>query len=265
MVKHITMNKNNLNLTLVQPDLTGIICCRTLNFLHYEKILENHHVKDIMVLPEMFSTGFITNYPQTIAENEDSSISIQFMEQLSIKHNCNVIGSVIINENNLFYNRLFSINKNNNIYYKYDKNNLFPFGLNNETLFFTPGKSKQLIIHNEWKIKPIICYDLRFPLLTYNKGYEYDVLLVIASWPKIRSHAWSALLKARAIENQCYVVAVNFVGTGWHNTEYNGLTSVYDPLGELLYYCNGVENIIDVCLTKQHLDTIRTNFPILKN
>lgn len=183
---------------------------------------------DLFVLPEMFSSGFTMN-PQNVAETMNGE-TISWMKSLALKKDCAICGSLVILDNNNFYNRFIFVHPNGEIDF-YDKRHLF--SLAGEEKVYTKGTSKVIIAYKGWKICPQICYDLRFPAFSRNQE-NYDLLLFVANWPKVRIQAWDALLKARAIENLCYTVGVNRVGFDANNHEYNGHSQVLDELGNIV-------------------------------
>lgn len=183
---------------------------------------------DLFVLPEMFSSGFTMN-PQNVAETMNGE-TISWMKSLALKKDCAICGSLVILDNNNFYNRFIFVHPNGEIDY-YDKRHLF--SLAGEEKVYTKGTSKVIIAYKGWRICPQICYDLRFPAFSRNQE-NYDLLLFVANWPKVRIQAWDALLKARAIENLCYTIGVNRVGFDANNHEYNGHSQVLDELGNIV-------------------------------
>jgi omega-amidase len=180
---------------------------------------------DLFVLPEMFTTGFTMN-PEDVAETMDGE-TVFWMKSLALKKDCAVCGSLIVSENNNHYNRFIFIHPDGKIDF-YDKRHLF--SLAGEHNKYTKGTSKVIIVYKGWKICPQVCYDLRFPAFSRNLE-NYDLLLYVANWPKPRTNAWDILLKARAVENLCYVVGVNRIGFDENNHEYIGHSQVLDELG----------------------------------
>ena len=176
-----------------------------------EKIRGIEQNVDLIVLPEMFSTGFTMN-PETVAETMNGE-TISWMQTLAKHKNSAITGSLVIVENGKYYNRLVFVLPSGEIKH-YDKRHLF--SLAGEEKVYTKGKTKLIIEYKGFKICPLICYDLRFPVFSRNVE-DYDVLLYVANWPKPRINAWNALLKARAIENMCYVVGVNRIGEDQNN------------------------------------------------
>jgi len=220
---------------------------------------------EVVVLPEMFSTGF-TMQPHLYAQTMDGD-TVKWMQALSKKLKIIIAGSLSIEENGQYYNRLIWMLPNGQLGY-YNKRHLFAYA--NEHQHYTPGNSRSIAQINGWKINLQICYDLRFPVWARqqpaaNEAAEYDVLLYVANWPDKRSHAWSHLLTARAIENQCYVIGVNRVGTDGHQLYHSGNSCVIDAMGETLYQCAHSEDITTITLHKAHLQQVRANMPFLND
>lgn len=180
---------------------------------------------DLIVLPEMFTSGF-TMKPSLVAETMHGE-TIQLLKNLAKSKNCAITGSLVITENNNFHNRLVFVFPTGEIEY-YDKRHLFT--LAGEDKIYTKGNKKIIIEYNGLKICPLVCYDLRFPVFSRN-AENYDVLIYVANWPKPRINAWDILLKARAIENMCYTIGVNRIGVDENNNEYTGHSQVIDYLG----------------------------------
>ena len=183
---------------------------------------------DLIVLPEMFSTGFTMN-PKAVAETMNGE-TVAWLQHLAKAKNCAITGSLVIEEKGKFYNRLVFVFPNGDIQH-YDKRHLFT--LAGEDKVYSAGKQKLIVEYKGFRICPLICYDLRFPVFSRNVE-DYDVLLYVANWPKIRTNAWDILLKARAVENMCYVVGVNRIGSDFNKLEYVGQSQVIDELGDFL-------------------------------
>lgn len=190
-----------------------------------EKINAINDVVDLIVLPEMFSTGFTMN-PSAVAEEMDGE-TVSWMISLAKKKNTALTGSLVITENNNYYNRMIFVFPDGRLK-TYDKRHLFT--LAKEEQVFTPGKEKVIVEYKDWKICLQICYDLRFPVFTRNVEH-YDLLIYVASWPKPRINAWDILLKARAVENLCYTIGVNRIGFDANQLEYIGHSQIIDYLG----------------------------------
>lgn len=214
---------------------------------------------DLIVLPEMFTSGF-TMQPNNIAETMYGE-TIILLKQLSEDKNAAITGSLVITENGNFYNRLVFVFPSGEIQF-YDKKHLFT--LAGEDEIYTAGNQKLIVEYKGWKICPLICYDLRFPVFARNVE-EYDVLLYVANWPEIRINAWDALLKARAIENMSYTVGVNRIGEDNNGHQYNGHTQVVNFLGE--YILEPIENkgVFIVQLNKAELLLARKKFNFLND
>ena len=229
-----------------------------------EKINTLQEKTEIVVLPEMFSTGFSMNAEQ-LAETMDGE-TINWMKRISSEHRIILTGSIMIREDDKYFNRLIWMLPNGEYGY-YDKRHLFAFG--EEDQHYSAGNKRLIASVKGWKINLLICYDLRFPVWarqqTKEDGQEFDVLIYVANWPERRSHAWKTLLCARAIENQCYVVGVNRVGSDTNNIYYSGNSLVIDPLGQVLYHMADEEDVNTITLSKEKLDEVRERFPFWKD
>ncbi|MGB3464653.1 MAG: amidohydrolase [Cyclobacteriaceae bacterium] len=194
-----------------------------------EKVWQTDQSMDVIVLPEMFSTGFSMN-AKVLAEPMKSK-TFRWMKQIAAQKKSLVIGSYILKDGNTYRNRCFMVFPDGNFDY-YDKRHLFSLAGEDES--YIAGDARVVTLWKGWKIFPLICYDLRFPVWSRSINYEYDLMVCIANWPKPRINAWDTLLQARAIENQCYVVGVNRTGTDGYNAEYNGHSAVIDYLGKYI-------------------------------
>jgi len=237
------------------------------NFSKIKHLSPNKGSVDLLLLPEMFHTGFTMNH-KTHSEKTQHSIGLDFLHSLSKELQCAIYTSLIIGENKRIFNRGVFIYNGENIFY--DKRKCF--GLGGETDSFTPGKNEVIVDFKGWKLNLQICYDLRFPELTRNQldanGIaKSDVLLYVANWPKKRIQHWVSLLKARAIENQCYVVACNRVGIDGNNIEYNGNSLIIDPNGIIQNptFEKYTEGIIIGRLSSQILLNLREKLPFLED
>lgn len=215
---------------------------------------------DLIILPEMFSTGF-TMKADVLAE-EMNGKTMTWMHQQAVKFESVVTGTIIIKEQGKFYNRLIWMRPDGSYEY-YDKRHLFGLGKEDDT--YTAGSKKLFVELNGWKICPIICYDLRFPVWLRNKGNDYDMLLVVASWPERRSLHWRTLIPARAIENQAYVVAVNRVGHDGNEVYHSGDSMCIDPNGNVVYYKPNDEDLYTFTINKDEVEKSRRAFPFLKD
>lgn len=237
------------------------------NYKRIEAQLHDAITPDVIVLPEMFTTGF-SMAPERMAEGYSADMAtLNFMHDLAKKFGALVMGSVAVNDHGNFYNRLLCVYPDRTII-RYDKNHLFTFG--NEHCHYTPGQESIIIEWQGWKIKPLICYDLRFPELARNRWEDdraaYDVLVYVANWPAVRSFPWSTLLKARAIENQCYLVGINRVGEDGNQITHSGDSVILDARGGTLSDLQpGESGLIEAALTAQTLQDFRATFPVLRD
>lgn len=212
---------------------------------------------DLYVLPEMFSTGFCTS-PEGVAEPEPCD-SLKWMKDSAEMFSAAIAGSVAVEENGRFFNRFYFVTPDGNAVY-YDKRHLFTYG--GEHLKFTAGKERKIVEYKGVRILLQVCYDLRFPVWSRNRG-DYDMVLYVASWPETRADAWRQLLKARAIENQCFVAGVNRIGTDPSNS-YCGGTMLIDPYGKVIAECaDGMESVAVAEISMEELAAFRQKFPVL--
>ena len=229
-----------------------------------EKINSIKEKTEIVVLPEMFSTGFSMR-PEGLAEKMDGD-TVQWMKRIAAKKKIILTGSVIIGEDGNYFNRLIWMLPNGQ-YGIYDKRHRFAFAGENDQ--YTAGTKRLVASVKGWKINLLVCYDLRFPVWARQQSQEdeleYDLIIYVANWPERRVHAWKTLLQARAIENQSYVVGVNRVGDDGNNIHHTGESMIVDPLGEVLYTKKDVEDIFTITLDREHLKTIREKFPFWKD
>jgi predicted amidohydrolase len=212
---------------------------------------------DLIVLPEMFSSGFTMN-PKAVAETMQGE-TVSWLQHLAKAKNCAITGSLVIEENGNFYNRLVFVFPTGEIN-TYDKKHLFSLAGENE--FYVAGKDKLTLEYKGYKICPLICYDLRFPVFSRNVE-NYDVLLYVANWPKPRVNAWDILLKARAVENMCYTIGVNRIGKDHNHHEYVGHTQVIDFLGEYVLEPQEADTVFIVELNKAKLIETRNKLAFL--
>ncbi|MEL1255006.1 amidohydrolase [Flavobacterium sp. DGU38] len=208
------------------------------------KINEIKALVDLIVLPEMFSTGFSMNASK-MAETMQGE-TVLWMQDLAKSNNCAIAGSLIISEEDKCYNRLLFVFPTGEIHY-YDKRHLFT--LAGEDKIYTAGTKKQIVEYKDWKICLQVCYDLRFPVFIRNVE-NYDLLLYVANWPKVRINAWDILLRARAVENLSYVIGVNRIGEDANNFEHNGHSQVVDFLGNYILQPQENEGVFLVELDK---------------
>lgn len=257
---HIHMQ--DLTVTLVQTNLVWEDKNANLAALE-EKIKSIGEKKEIVILPEMFSTGF-SMQPSLLAEKM-SGESVEWMRRISRDERVILTGSLIIEEDGAFYNRLLWVLPNGQ-YGIYDKRHRFAFA--GEDQSYTAGNKRLIASVKGWKINLQVCYDLRFPVWARQQTEaepEYDVLVYVANWPERRNTAWKTLLRARAIENQCYVIGVNRVGEDGNGIAHSGDSMVIDPLGEILYHKENEEDVFTLTLDREHLEKVRRQFPFWKD
>ncbi len=251
-----------LTITLIQSELHWENIDANLTMFQ-EKIESIHKHSHIILLPEMFNTGFTTQSLH-LAETMDGK-TVDWMKKMAIKKKTIISGSLMIKDGEHIYNRLLWVLPNGE-HYQYDKRHLFSYADEDEQ--FTAGSKRLIASVNGWRLNLQICYDLRFPVWarqTYSVHPEYDILVYVANWPDKRKHAWKSLLIARAIENQCYVIGVNRVGADGEGHEYGGHSMVIDPLGEVEYHKADKEDIHTFTLDKAELNHIRNRFPFLQD
>lgn len=212
---------------------------------------------DLIILPEMFTTGFTMN-PVNCSETMEGEV-MQWMKNIAQEKQVAITGSLIIKEQNTYFNRLIFVYPNG-VYKYYNKRHLF--SLAGEDKIYHKGTEKIIIEYLGWKICPLICYDLRFPVFSRNEE-NYDLLLYVANWPDIRIQAWDILLKARAVENLSYVVGLNRVGEDQNNLFYPGHSQVIDPLGNYLIEPYEKEMCKIVNLDKEKLQETRSKLNFL--
>jgi predicted amidohydrolase len=225
-----------------------------------EKIKQISGSIDLIILPEMFTTGFTMN-AERVAETMQGKTVI-WMQTMAAKKDAAVVGSVVIVENNKYYNRLLFVEPSGEITI-YNKKHAFT--LVGEEKTYSEGSEKVIVNFKGWKICPLICYDLRFPVWARNTE-NYDVLIYVANWPKPRISAWDTLLKARAIENMTYCIGVNRIGIDGFKSEYPGHSAGYDVLGNKISDFEENENGIRVIsLEKRHVEAYRNKFKFLND
>ncbi|MBP5210477.1 MAG: amidohydrolase [Bacteroidales bacterium] len=247
-----------MKVSLVQQNI--IWCDPKANHEHLEDLFGIvRNSVDLIVLPEMFSTGFVMNPAQ---EAEKSPYpSLRWMKSIAKKNNCAVAGGVSVNEGGIYYNRFYFVKPDGKVTF-YNKKHLFTYG--GEKAAYTAGNNRVIVEWRGVRFLLTVCYDLRFPVWLRNRD-DYDVILCIASWPSVRRIAWDSLCSARAIENQCYVCAVNRIGID-PLCEYNGGTRVINPYGiNLALIDNDTEGIVTAELDLTALQVYRDKFPILSD
>ncbi|AQS94278.1 amidohydrolase [Polaribacter sp. BM10] len=251
--------KNELKVTGIQADLYWEN--PTKNIAFFENNINNlDKDTDLVVLPEMFTTGF-TMQPKNVAEPMDG-YSVSWMREMAEKHQIAICGSLVIAENDKFYNRFVFVHPNKELE-TYNKRHSFT--LAGENKVYTSGVERIIINYKGWRICPLICYDLRFPVWARNTD-NYDLLLFMANWPVTRIKAWETLLKARAIENMSYVIGVNRTGKDASNYEYSGNSLIVDFLGEELSSLNYNEiGIVTSVITLDKQNIVRDKLGFLND
>jgi len=213
---------------------------------------------DLILLPEMFNTGFTMNV-EKCAETMDGP-TMHWMYDMSQKFDCVIAGSLIIVEDGKYFNRFVWMSPDGS-FVKYDKRHLFTMA--GEDQYFEPGNQRVILQLKGWKICPMVCYDLRFPVWSRNQHGAYDLLVYIASWPDKRSSHWRSLIPARAIENQAFVIGVNRVGHDGNEIYYSGGSMCISPMGDVIYYKPEDEDLYTFTLNPKDLITARADFPFL--
>jgi len=255
-----------MNITLIQTSLFWED--REKNLVHFQKLISSiPNPTDLIVLPEMFTTGF-TMKPEKNAEEHLGS-GFEFMKRMAHQKKAIITGSISTKEHSNYYNRLYWVEPDGKTD-TYDKRHLFRMAKEDEC--YTAGTKKIIKEINGWKICPLICYDLRFPVFSRNTfknqkskfpQWDYDVLIYVANWPEVRNYPWKQLLIARAIENQCYVIGVNRIGKDGNDYAHSGDSMVINPRGEIISKTAANEESIEtITLDKEYLDEFRKAFPV---
>ena len=253
----------NLNIGLLQYDQAWEN--KSFNYQKIRNLLSSDVEVDLLLLPEMFNTGFSMNTSQ--GESMENSGGINFLKNLSSELNCAIFTSLIISEGKKHFNRGVFIDTNQNIQL-YDKRKTF--ALAGEDKVFTSGATPKIVEFKGWRINLQICYDLRFPELTANclasdGSSKFDVILYVANWPEKRQEHWNTLLKARAIENQSFVIACNRVGIDFNNINYLGGSCVINAGGTVISKASNKEELIVTTIDKSDLNEIREQLPFLRD
>ena len=249
----------DLNVSLIQAPLAWED--KEYNLKYFErKISIIKEETDIVVLPEMFSTGFSMN-SKSMGEGM-TGYSVKWMKRVAKENNIHIIGSLIIKEKSKYFNRLLVVGPKG-VESSYDKRHLFTMA--GEDQNYSAGSDKVIWKHKGWRICLQVCYDLRFPVFSRNQG-DYDCLIYVANWPEKRSYPWKTLLLARAMENQAYVIACNRVGTDANGIDYSGDSAIIDPIGEYLVECAPhEEGVYYKTLSKSFLEKCQKQFPVLND
>lgn len=229
------------------------------NHAHFTTLINSIPSTDLIVLPEMFATGFTMN-PKQVAETMQGA-SVQWMIATAKENNCAVTGSLVIEEEGNYYNRLLFVYPDGKIK-TYNKRHLFSYA--EEHKYYTKGTEKLIVEYKGWKICPLVCYDLRFPVFARNVE-NYDLLLYVANWPQVRTQAWDVLIRARAIENLSYTLGVNRVGIDGNGHAYSGHTQALDALGNYLLEPTEADGVFTITLDKESLEATRSRFAFLND
>ncbi len=252
------MNQNQLlTITILQQELFWEDCTANLN--KFSNLIQSlKEPSDLIVLPEMFSTGFSMQAGSLSQTMEGSTVSA--MRDWAKTSSSAICGSLIIKEKEQFFNRFVWVEPQGKVVF-YDKAHLFRMG--EEQNHYTKGTERLLIEYKGWKIAPYICYDLRFPVwLRRTAAYDYDLLLIVANWPQIRAEHWKLLLPARAIENQSFVVSVNRVGMDGNGLAHSGDSQIINPKGQVLFMETDKETVACMTLNLDEVKQYRKIFPV---
>jgi predicted amidohydrolase len=251
------MSDEKLHISLIQCDLSWEK--PTDNRRHLQNLLADLPKEtDLVVFPEMFATGFSMNVTKCAEVMDGESVS--WMKEMAKENQTVISGSLMIRESNSFYNRFIFAFPDGKLEY-YDKRHLFSMG--EEHIHFTPGQERKIFKIKSFRILPLVCYDLRFPVFSRNRD-DYDLMINVANWPGPRRQVWDILLKARAIENQAYVAGINRIGSDAKGINYLGDTCVIDPKGKIMQLGEEKQKqIVSAKLSKDSLERFRKNFPVL--
>ena len=253
-----------LSVTIIQNNLVWEN--KQANLESFEKKINEHHEKmEVVLLPEMFNTGFSMK-PSMYAETMEGE-TVQWMKRVATTKKIILAGSLMIKENDSFFNRLVWMLPGGEYGY-YDKRHLFAYA--GEDAHYSSGAKRLIASVKGWRINLLVCYDLRFPVwsrqaVNEQDEPEYDVLVYVANWPAKRIHAWKTLIQARAIENQCYVIGLNRVGKDGNDIQYPGESMVIDAMGNPIYSAGGAEEIKTISLSYDSLQEVRNRLPFLKD
>lgn len=249
-----------MKVTILQTDITWDKPFE--NQKHVEGLISTSERSDVYVLPEMWSTGFNTSpdYTQDGASAYSSSDTVAWMAKMAAHYNAAICGSLVVKTNEAFANRFYFVTPGGNCY-TYDKRHLFTPG--GEGKCYEKGKERVIVHFRGMRFLLQICYDLRFPIWSRNNE-DYDAAIYVANWPSSRHNVWTTLLKARAIENQCYVIGVNRVGND-KQCLYKGGSMIVSPYGSEIVSCGCDEETVQAELDMEKLEKFRTTFPVLKD
>lgn len=252
------MKKEKLNIALIQSQLKWED--KRNNLASFEKKIMKVNGADIIILPEMFTTGF-SMHNEAYGEVWEGSYTRWWMQEIALRTGSDIIGSFIVKEGDNYYNRLVWATPQGTDYH-YDKRHLF--SLAGEHNHYTAGQERKVIERYGWRIMPLVCYDVRFPVWSRN-DQEIDAYIYIANFPAKRKSAWENLLKARSIENQAYTIGVNIVGKDGNDIEYNGGSYLFNYNGEVLVDCESASAIHSGVMDKIELISFRKKFNFLQD
>lgn len=251
----------DLAVTLLQADLYWEQ--KEANMAMFEELIWQTEETDLIVLPEMFTTGF-SMHTQELAEPPGGK-TYRWMKQMAGQKRAALVGSYIVKEKGLYYNRCYFVKPDGSSQH-YDKKHLF--SLAGETKHYEAGREKVIIEYMGWKIKPLVCYDLRFPVWSSNatpENPDFDLLIFVANWPETRIQAWDSLLQARAIENQAYCLGVNRTGSDASQKSYPGHSATYSFLGDQLTFSQEKQAALQLILNKESQNAFRSRYPFYRD
>ena len=232
------------------------------NIKRAEQLMGKNPDSDLYVLPEMWSTGFATE-PTGIAEEESSSVSLEWMKKTARAHHCAICGSLAVKVDGIYRNRHYFVDGENETVSYYDKHHLFGYGHEDE--YYKPGDEHTIVEYKGFRFLLLTCYDLRFPVwIRYSDALNYDGIIIVANWPENRQNAWEILTRARAIENQAFVMACNRVGDD-PRCHYSGQSAIISPIGKTLACLDHHEDILTFDIEMEMLQHLRTKFPVLQD
>lgn len=247
-----------MKISIIQPDLLWEN--REANLVKLDDLIRKlGGSTDIIVLPEMFSTGFTMN---TALAEEHYGNTFKWMHEKAASGGFGICGSYIVNENGKFFNRFVFVSPEDHFFY--DKRHLFSIG-DDENKVYTPGNKRLVFRFREFRISPFVCYDLRFPVWSRNRN-EYDLAIYVSSWPASRIDAWNTLLRARAIENQCFVAGSNRAGTDGNGVVHNGMSQIINARGEVIKsadHCSDCSVTAEISI--QELTDFRNKFNVMRD
>jgi omega-amidase len=248
-----------MKISIIQSDPVWEEKISTLGKLD-EMIFPLYGKTDIVILPEMFNTGFSMN-TQMLSESAAGGITFKWMKERAVKGGFGLCGSYIVRVRNKYFNRFVFVSPEKEVWY-YDKRHLFMMA--DENIYFSAGNSRLIFKFRDIRISPYICYDLRFPVWSRNRD-EYDLAVYTANWPEARISVWNTLIKARAIENQCYVAGANRTGIDGTGIKYSGNSAVINPYGEEMVSAESNECSITAEFLLSDLLDFRKKFPVLND